>query len=189
MKPVPCFMMPSSRPRHGAGSLLQDRGQLCPPVPCHCPAWNSSGDGDGHTQNPRAPSAIRSTAGKHQPNCTLLEQGLWQGKGLLKLLISFVFKHGLQAASAAEGIVIKRQPSGRQAMCVEPAALGCQIKTLLLSSRLHPSPPPPALPPTRRPRFPGTKPPRSAARSADAHSWRGGGGGGGRQPEGNCLGD
>lgn len=54
-------------------------------------------------------------------------------------------------------------------MCAaEPAALGCQIKTLLLSSCLRPSPPPPALPPTLGQRLPGTKPPRSA----EARSWR-----------------
>jgi len=63
--------------------------------------------------------SIRVTATR-RPNHTLPEQGPWQGKSLFKLLISFVFQHGLRAASAAEGIVIKRQqPSGRQAMCAQ----------------------------------------------------------------------
>lgn len=74
-----------------------------------------------HTESPCSALPLRfgRVAGKRHPKHTLLEQGPWQGKGLFKLLISFVFKHGLRAASAAEGIVIKRQPSGRQAMCAQ----------------------------------------------------------------------
>lgn len=81
--------------------------------------------GDGLAGDTPSPRALHPRCGSAVslesavPNRRLLERGPWQGKGLFKLLISFVFKHGLRAASAAEGIVIKRQPSGRQAMCAQ----------------------------------------------------------------------